>query len=219
MITARPQSLAEEIANSASHGLGFLLALAALPVLIVLTARTGHAPNVVGASIFAVTIVLLYLTSTIYHALPEGRAKKLLLDFDHGAIFLFIAGSYTPFSLGALHGESGWWLVGLIWTMAVFGIAMRWLRWLRHPLWSTGLYLAMGWLVLIVVVPLVQHVPKAGLAWLVAGGLCYTVGVVFYLTDGRVRFGHLIWHLFVLAGTFCHFFAVLGYASGNHVAV
>jgi hemolysin III len=209
----RAQSGTEEKANSLSHGLGFLLALGAAPVLLVATARQGNALNLVGAGVFAVTMVLLYLSSAIYHALPPGRAKHLCGKIDHGAIYLFIAGSYTPFALGALHGAWGWTLFGLIWGLAAMGLALKAFDRLSHPLLSTGLYLAMGWLVVIAAVPLLERVAAAGVAWLVAGGIAYTAGVAFYLTDARVKFGHFIWHLFVMAGTTCHYFAVLWYSA------
>lgn len=210
---SRPQSSTEEKANSLSHGFGFLLALAATPVLIVVTARQGGALNIVGAVVFAVTMVLLYLSSTIYHALSPGRAKRLFAKFDHGAIYLFIAGSYTPFTLGVLNGAWGWTLFGLIWGLATMGLALKVFNKLSHPYLSTGLYLAMGWLVVIAAAPLLERVSTAGLAWLVAGGIAYTVGAAFYLTDARVKFGHFVWHLFVMAGTTCHYFAVLWYAA------
>ncbi len=209
----RPQSSKEEFANSASHGLGLLLAVAAAPILLVATARDGHAANIVGAAVFAATMVLLYLSSTVYHGLPPGRAKDVCGKLDHGAIYLFIAGSYTPFALGALHGPWGWTLFGLVWGLAGLGLALKACDRLRHPLLSTGLYLAMGWLVVIAAAPLLQRVAGAGVAWLVAGGLAYTLGVVFYLTDARVKFGHFIWHLFVLLGSACHFCAVLWYSA------
>ena len=209
----RSQSRPEEFANSLSHGLGVLLALAAAPVLIVAAARQGNALNIVGASVFAATMVLLYLSSTIYHALPPGRAKRLSAKFDHGAIYLFIAGSYTPFALGVLNGAWGWTLFGLIWGLAAIGLALKAFDRLSHPLLSTGLYLAMGWLVVIAAVPLLERVAPAGIGWLVAGGLAYTVGVFFYLTDARFKFGHFVWHLFVMAGTACHFCAVLWYSA------
>jgi hemolysin III len=208
----RPQSLGEEIANSVSHGMALLAALAAVPFLIV-SAWHLSAASLVGASVFGATMVLLYLTSTLYHALPAGRAKRVFLKLDHGAIYLFIAGSYTPFALGALGGPWGWTLFSLVWFMAVLGITLKTFDRLTHPWLSTGLYLAMGWLVLIAVVPLVRHVPTAGVALLVAGGLAYTAGVVFFLLDSRWRYAHAVWHGFVVAGTACHFFAVLDYAA------
>jgi hemolysin III len=209
----RAQSGAEEKANSLSHGVGFLLALVAAPVLIVSAARQGNALNIVGASIFAITMVMLYFSSMLYHALPAGDAKRRCEKIDHGAIYLFIAGSYTPFSLGVLNGAWGWALFGLIWGIAVIGLGLKAFGRLSHPLLSTGLYLVMGWLVVIAAVPLLERVDPAGVAWLVAGGFAYTFGVYFYLTDARFKFGHFVWHLFVMAGTACHFFAVLWYAA------
>ena len=210
--TERPQTWGEEIANSVSHGLGLLAALGAAPVLIV--AASGQtAASLVGAIVFAATMVLLYFTSTLYHALPPGRAKRVFLQLDYCAIFLFIAGSYTPFALGALHGAWGWTLFGLVWALAAVGVVLKSTQRLSHPWASTGLYLAMGWLVLIAAVPLVERVPTQGLIWLVAGGLAYTVGVVFFVLDARLKYAHAVWHLFVVAGTGCHTFAVLGYAA------
>lgn len=208
-----PQSATEEIANSLSHGLGLLLALAAAPVLIVATASRGSTANIIGASVFAVTMVMLYLSSAAYHATPPSRAKQLLAKLDHSAIYLFIAGSYTPFALGVLNGPWGWTLFGLVWGLATLGLMLKAFDKLSHPLLSTGLYLAMGWLVVIAAAPLLERVSTAGVAWLFAGGIAYTAGVVFFLTDARIKFGHFVWHLFVLAGTTCHFFAVLWYSS------
>lgn len=209
----RPQSIAEERANSLSHGIGFLLALVATPVLVIAAARQGNALNIVGVSVFAITMVMLYFSSTLYHALPPGRAKDRCAKIDHGTIYLFIAGTYTPFSLGVLNGAWGWTLFGLIWGLAAVGLALKAFDKLSHPLLSTSLYLAMGWLVVIAAVPLLERVSTAGLGWLVGGGLAYTVGVFFYLTDARYKFGHFVWHLFVMAGTTCHFFAVLWYSA------
>ncbi len=211
----RAQSAAEELANSISHGLGCVLALASAPVLIVVTARQGSTASIVGASVFAATMVLLYLSSTLYHAASPARPgiKRALARVDHGAIYLFIAGSYTPFALGVLEGPWGWTLFGLVWGMAAVGLALKAFDRLANPWLSTGLYLAMGWLVVIAAGTLIERMPAAGLAWLVAGGLAYTAGVAFYLTDARIRFGHFIWHLFVMAGTACHFVAVLWHAA------
>jgi hemolysin III len=208
----RPQSLGEEVANSVSHGVALLAAIVAVPFLFFSASDLGVA-SVVGAAVFATTMVLLYSTSTLYHALPAGRAKRVLLKFDHCAIYLFIAGSYTPFALGALGGPWGWTLFGLVWSIALFGVALKLLDRLSHPWLSTGLYLIMGWLVLIAAVPLVERVPLAGIELLVAGGVAYTAGVVFFVLDSRFRYAHAIWHSFVVAGTGCHFFAVLGYAA------
>lgn len=208
----RPQSLGEEIANSVSHGVALLAAVVAIPFLIVAARQLGIA-GIVGAGLFAATMVLLYLTSTLYHALPAGRAKRVFLKLDHGAIYIFIAGSYTPFALGALGGPWGWTLFGLVWSFAVLGVTLKAFDRLSHPWLSTGLYLLMGWLVLIAVVPLVERVPLPGIALLVAGGLAYTAGVLFFMLDSRLRYAHAVWHGFVVAGTGCHFFAVLRYAA------
>jgi hemolysin III len=211
-MTKRPQSLGEEIANSVSHGVALLATFAAAPFLIASVRHRGVA-SFIGATVFAATMVLLYLTSTLYHALPTSRAKRVFMKLDHGAIFLFIAGSYTPFALGALSGAWGWTLFGMVWSLAAIGIALKTFDRLTHPWFSTGLYLAMGWLVLIAAAPLFEHVPLPGILWLVAGGLWYTVGVVFFMLDSRIRYSHAVWHGFVAAGTSCHFFAVLGYAA------
>jgi hemolysin III len=211
-MTDRTQTLGEEIANSVSHGVALLAAVVAVPFLIVAAADLGAA-NIVGASVFAVTMIMLYLASTLYHALPAGRAKRVFLKLDHGAIYVFIAGSYTPFALGALGGPWGWTLFGVVWSLAALGVALKAFDRLSHPWWSTGLYLVMGWLVLIAAVPLVERVPLPGVALLVAGGLAYTAGVVFFMLDSRVRYAHAVWHGFVVAGTGFHYFAVMGYAA------
>jgi hemolysin III len=208
----RTQSLGEEIANSVSHGVALLSAIVAVPFLLAAVRHLGIA-NLVGASVFAVTMVLLYLASTLYHALPASRAKRIFQKIDHGAIYFFIAGSYTPFALGALAGPWGWTLFGLVWSLAVLGTTLKAFDLLSHPWLSTGLYLIMGWLVLIAAVPLVMHVPLSGVALLVAGGLAYTAGVVFFMLDSRLRYAHAVWHCFVVAGTVCHFFAVLSYSA------
>lgn len=212
-IHKRPQTFAEEMANSGSHALGLLAALVGAPVLIVHAARTGDAGFIVGASIFATTIALLYLASALYHVLPAGKAKRVCRVLDHCSIYLLIAGTYTPFTLGVLRGPWGWTLFGLVWALAVAGVVLKATGRMSHPFLSTGLYLLMGWLIVIAVDPLMDRVPTAGLLWLLAGGLFYTAGVVFYATDSRLRFGHLIWHLFVIAGTASHYFAVFWYAA------
>ncbi len=208
----RPQSPGEEIANSVSHGVGLVAALVAVPILIVAAVRRGGAVGIVGASVFAGTMVLLYLASTLYHALPENKTKRMFQVLDHGAIFLLIAGTYTPFTLGVLRGGWGWTLFGLVWGLAVLGIVLKIVGGIRIPWLSTCLYLGMGWLVLIAVRPLWVRMPLSGLTWLVAGGLAYTAGVAFFAAE-RLRYSHFIWHLFVLTGTCCHFFAVLWYAA------
>lgn len=209
----REQSRAEELANSLSHGLALAAALLGGPYLILQAAKRADAALVVGTSIFCATIIALYLASTLYHALPAGKAKRVFRVFDHSSIFLLIAGSYTPFTLGVLRGAWGWALFGVVWGLALAGIVMKSVGKFNRPIFSTGLYLGMGWLVVVAIDPLLTQVSEAGLRWLLAGGLFYTAGVVFYATDARLRFGHLIWHLFVMAGTTCHFFAVL-WAAG-----
>ena len=209
----RPQTLGEEIANSVSHGLGLVAALAALPFLLWTTAQRGNPLEILGASVFGTSVVLLYLSSTLFHAFPRSRAKRVFQVLDHAAIYLLIAGTYTPFTLGVLGGVWGSLLFGLVWGLAVVGVALKAFDRLSHPLLSTGLYLVMGWLVVIALGPLVERVPLAGLVLLAAGGLAYTAGVFFFATDSRLRYGHFVWHLFVVAGTTCHFFAVLWYAA------
>jgi len=209
----RPQSLGEEIANSITHGAALLGSIAVLPALV-LTAVGHRDPwQLVGGVVFGVTLVLLYLASTLYHALPVCPAKPVLRVLDHSAIYLLIAGTYTPFMLGALRGPWGWALLGAIWALALLGIVAKWTLGFRFPRLSTVLYVAMGWLILIALRPLVTHVALVGLAWLLAGGVCYTAGVAFYATDARLRYGHALWHLFVMAGSCCHVVAVLRYAA------
>lgn len=210
--TDRAQTLGEEIANALSHGLGCLLALASLPILVHYAARDGGAVNVVAASLFAGTMILLYLVSTVYHALPAGRAKAWFNRLDHATIYIFIAGSYAPFTLGVLRGAWGWTLFGIVWGLAAAGVAAKLFNRLRHPLWSTGLYVAMGWVVLVAAVPLFERMSGAGLTWLVLGGLCYTAGAAVFLLDSRVRYAHFVWHLLVIGGSACHFFAALWHA-------
>ena len=208
----RPQSFGEEIASSVSHGVGLLAAAAAIPTLVASAVRRGSVAGIVGASVFAVTVVLLYLTSTLYHALPRNRAKRVFRVLDHSAIFLLIAGTYTPFTLGVLHGTWGWALFGLVWGFAILGVVLKAVGGVRYPRLSTCLYLGMGWLVLIAVKPLWLRVPPAGLFWLLAGGIAYTAGVALFAAP-RFRYTHFLWHLFVLAGTACHFIAVLWYSA------
>jgi hemolysin III len=208
----RPQSLGEEIANSISHGVGLVAALAVMPFLILHAVRTGSGGYLLGASVFAASVWLLYLGSTLYHALPPGRAKRVLRTVEHSAIYLLIAGTYTPFTLGVLRGAWGWSLLALVWTLAALGVFLELAGGLRRPVLSMTLYLGMGWLVLAAIRPLWLQMPPAGFAWLVAGGLAYTTGVGFYLAR-RLRYGHFVWHLFVLAGTGCHFVAVRFYAA------
>ena len=212
-MSKRSQSVGEELANSIIHGAALLGSLAAFPVLLFATAAHGDRWQLVSGAIFGVTLILLYLSSTLYHAWPPGPAKRGLRVLDHSAIYLLIAGTYTPFMLGALRGPWGWSLLIIIWSLALLGILAKCTIGFRLPRLSTVLYLAMGWLVVVAVGPLIKYVSPSGIAWLVAGGLCYTAGVAFYATDGRLRYGHAIWHLFVAAGSSCHFVAVLWHAG------
>ncbi len=211
-IYSRTQSLGEEIANSISHGIGLMAAIAALPILMVAAAKQGDVAAIIGASVFGATMRLLYLSSTLYHALPASKAKRLFQVLDHAAIFLLIAGTYTPFTLGVLYGAWGWTLFGLVWSFAVIGIILKATTWDRFQSLSTYMYLAMGWLVVIAIVPLWNNMPLWGLFWLLCGGLSYTAGVVFFASD-RLPYFHFVWHLFVIMGTTCHFIAVLYYAT------
>jgi hemolysin III len=189
-----------------------LLALAALPLLVWQAARRGGAADIVGAAVFGASLLLLYGTSALYHSLPKGGAKRWFNRMDHAAIYVLIAGSYTPFTLGVLRGPWGWSLFGIVWAAAALGVTVKLLNRLRQPWLSTGLYVAMGWVAVVAIRPMLERMPVAGLAWLVAGGLCYTLGALVFMLDNRVRYAHAVWHLFVLGGSVCHFFAAFGYA-------
>jgi hemolysin III len=206
------QTTAEEIANSISHGIGLGLAITATPILIVAAARGGTAWNVVGVSVFATSMILLYLASTLYHAIPHDRAKQFLRVLDHGAIFLLIAGTYTPFTLGVMRGPWGWTIFGLIWSFAVFGLTMKAIFGARHQWLTVPLYLVMGWLVVIAAPHILFSMPWPALGLLLAGGFAYSGGVLFFRAHS-VRYSHFAWHLFVIAGTAFHFFAVLWYSA------
>ena len=208
----RAQSRGEEIANSVSHAVGLLAAMAAAPVLILDAVQRGGALGVIGASVFSATVGLLYLASVLYHALPPNPAKRVFRVLDHSAIFLLIAGTYTPFTLGVLHEAWGWSLLVIVWSLALGGVVFKAIFGVRYPRVSVGLYLAMGWIAIIVIKSLWLLMPAAGFFWLLSGGIVYTAGVVFYAAE-RVRYSHFVWHLFVLAGTACHFIAVLRYAA------
>jgi hemolysin III len=208
----RDQTQGEEIANSVSHGIGLAAVLVTAPLLIAHAARVGTAQFVVGVSIFMGSAAFLYLASCLYHALAAGPAKEVFRIIEHSAIFVLIAGTYTPFMLGALHGPWGWTLVSLIWVLAVLGVLLKTRSRETHPMLSLALYLGMGWLLVVAVRPLTLHVPRGGLELILAGGLAYTVGTAFFAAE-RLRYGHFVWHLFVLAGTTCHFLAVWSYAA------
>lgn len=207
----RRQTLSEEIANSISHGIGFVGALIAAPFLIFHAATHGDALTVIGTSIFITTAIVLYFSSTIYHATQRNDLKQRLRIFDHIAIFLLIAGTYTPFTLGILRDSIGWTMFGLVWGIAIGGIILKLVAGVKYPKLSMFIYLGMGWIALFAAKDLWLTMPPAGIIWLIFGGLAYTIGIAFYAVP-KFKYTHFIWHLFVLAGTTCHFFAVLWYS-------
>jgi hemolysin III len=198
----------EEIANAITHGIGLLLSIAGFVVLLVLAALRGTAWHIVACSIYGATLICLYTASTLYHAVISPRVKRALRIFDHSAIYLLIAGTYTPFLLVSLRGPWGWSLFGVIWGLALAGVLFKFWFVEHFVILSTAVYIAMGWLVVIAAKPVITHVPFTALIWLLAGGLAYTGGVIFFAAK-RVPYSHAIWHLFVLAGSICHYFAVL----------
>jgi len=210
MSRSRAWTLGEEVAHSITHGVGLLASVTGLVALVILAAATHDPWRITACAIYASTLVLLYAASTLYHALSSTRARHVLRVLDHSAIFLLIAGTYTPFALVLLRGPWGWTLLGIVWGLAALGIAAKAMYGARWPILSTALYICMGWTVVIAVKPLVEHVPPGGIAWLVAGGLAYTGGIAFYAWT-RLRYSHAIWHLFVLAGSVCHYIAVVLY--------
>ena len=208
MSAPAPYPVAEEVANAVTHGLGAVLSVGAGAVLITLAAMFGDVWTVVGASVFVGALVLLYTASTLYHAIPHTVAKARLQTFDHCAIYVLIAGTYTPFLLGGMRGGWGWVLFAAIWGLAAGGVVFKLFFTGRFNLLSTLVYLAMGWLIVFAAGPMRATLPGETIAWLIGGGLAYTAGTAFYLNT-RLRFAHAIWHLFVLAGSVCHFAAVL----------
>lgn len=209
----RPQSRSEELANAVTHGSGLVASLIGLPLLVWIASTRGDPLQIVACAVFATTLVLLYAASTLYHALPTSRAKGIFRVVDHGAIYLLIAGSYTPFTLGVLRGAWGWTLFGVIWTSAIVGIGYKTVAGFRFPRLSTMVYLGMGWVAVVAIGPLSRALSREGLAWLIAGGLCYTAGVIFFVRDQQ-PYRHATWHLFVVAGSFCHYVAVWQCATG-----
>lgn len=208
----RHQTLGEEIANAVSHGAGALLAIAGIPVLVVNALAVGRpAVEVFAVTLFGLSMFVLYLASTLYHALPPGAAKRLFRVLDHSAIYLLIAGSYTPFALGVFMNSWGWAMFTVIWGLAGAGVLLKSLGSV-HPVVSAAIYLGMGWLAVVAIDPLLTELPGAGLAWILAGGIAYTLGVAFFVLDEKLRYAHFVWHLFVLGGSACHFVAVLRYA-------
>jgi hemolysin III len=205
----RTQSTGEELANTISHGIGLVIAMIGTPILLVAAFRHGSVSFLIGTIVFTGTMLLLYLGSMLYHAWPHSPAKSVLQILDHSAIFWLIAGTYTPFALGPLRGVWGWTMLGIIWALAAFGVFMKVTRGaVRHRKLAMTLYLGMGWLALVFIRPLAFAVPLSALLWLLAGGVAYTTGVLFFVNE-RLRYAHFVWHLFVLTGTGCHFAAVL----------
>jgi hemolysin III len=202
--------LKEETVNALTHGLGALLSLGGLVVLVVMASLHGDAWHIVSCSIYGFTLVLLFSSSTLYHSFRSQRVKHIFRIIDHASIYLLIAGTYTPFVLVNLRGRWGWSLFGVIWGLALAGIVFQIFFVSRFRLVQTMIYLAMGWMVVIAIKPLFMHVPRLGLLWLLFGGLCYTVGAVFYLWK-KLPYHHAVWHLFVLGGSVCHYFAILFY--------
>ena len=203
-------SRSEEIANSITHGIGIVFAVCAMAVLAVFASLYGDTWHIVSCSIFGATLILLYVASTLYHAVQRPEAKSVLRILDHSAILVLIAGTYTPFTLVNLRGPWGWSLFGVIWGLAVFGIVIETTRLRRYRAGLIALYVIMGWAVVPAVKPMLENVDRGGLWLLLAGGLAYTGGIVFYLWQ-RLPYNHAIWHLFVLAGSVLHFFAILFY--------
>jgi hemolysin III len=205
----RTQSAGEELANSISHAIGLVGAIIGTPVLLLAALRHANAFFLVGTIVFIMTMLLVYFGSTLYHAWPQTPVKSFLQVMDHSAIFLLIAGTYTPFALGPLRGAGGLTMLGIVWTLALFGVVMKATRGaLRHRKLSMTLYLGTGWLGVIFIRPLALAVPWSAVLWLVVGGIAYTAGTLFFANE-RLRYAHFVWHLFVLAGTGCHFTAVL----------
>jgi hemolysin III len=203
-------SAGEELASAITHGLGALLSIAGLVLLVVFASLEGNAWHIVSFSIFGTCLVLLYTASTLYHSFRSARVKHVFRIMDHAAIYLLIAGTYTPFTLTLLRGGWGWSLFGVIWGLCIAGIVFKVFFIKRFNVLSTIVYLLMGWMIVVAAKPLLEHLPAGGLYWLLAGGVAYSLGTVFYLWE-KLPFHHAVWHLFVLTGSICHFFAVLLY--------
>ena len=204
------QTKTEEIGNATTHAMGALLSLAAMILLIVFAANQNDGLKLASSIVFGCTLLLMYLSSTLYHSLSNPRLKHIFRIVDHASIYLLIAGSYTPFMLVTLKGPWGWTLFTIIWSLAFMGVVFKIFFVHRFELLSTLIYILMGWMALVAIKPIYLHLPTSGIECLVAGGLCYTIGVIFYAWE-RLKFSHVLWHLFVLAGSIFHFFSVLFY--------
>lgn len=203
----RSYSIWEEAAHAISHGLAAVASVVALTVMVAMATLHGAVQHVVAVSVYGASLILLYTASTLYHSIPLPRARKVLHTLDHAAIYILIAGSYTPFALVALDDSSRWWLLGIVWTMATLGVIFKLFFTGRFDKVSVGLYLAMGWLVVFFAEPVMAALSAQGLMWLAAGGVAYTIGAGFYLWRG-LKHNHTIWHLFVVAGSVLQFMAV-----------
>ncbi len=203
-------SLKEEIAHSVTHGIGALLSVVGLTILVIYSSMYGDTWHIISSSIYGVTLITLYTSSTLYHAITVPNVKRFLQKLDHAAIFLLIAGTYTPFTLVNLRGGWGWTLFGIVWSIAIAGMIMELIVKQRYKRVSLGLYLGLGWIVMIAIDPMITHVEAGGLILLLIGGLFYSLGVIFYVWK-TLLYHHAIWHLFVLTGSACHFFAVFFY--------
>ena len=201
-------SLCEEIANSITHGIGIVLAIAALVILTAFAGIYGNVWHIVSVSIYGTTLILLYTASTLYHSIQQPRVKRILRVLDHSAIYLLIAGTYTPFTLVSLRGPLGWWLFGMVWGFALVGTVFQSSLMKRWRAVSLVLYIGMGWAILMAIKPLMVSVAAGGIVFLILGGLAYTTGIIFYVWK-KLKFHHAVWHLFVLTGSILHFFAVL----------
>lgn len=210
----RAQTRAEELANALSHGLAMLLALAIWPSLAAAAQQQSGRAGAIAMAVFCATMVLQYLASTVYHALPAGRAKLWARSIDHAAIFVFIAGSSTPFTLGTMAGAGGVATCALVWALALAGALLKLRRRLTNRRLSTGLYILLGWLALLAASPGLQSLEPSALWWLLGGGAVYLVGTAFFVFDSALRYGHFLWHLFVVAGSGCHVCAAVWPALG-----
>lgn len=204
------QTRLEEIGNASTHALGALLSIVAIILLAVFSAGQNDSVKLVSGIVFGCTLFLMYMSSTVYHSISHPKIKHLFRILDHASIYLLIAGSYTPFVLITLKGSLGWTMFTIIWSLAFAGVLFKLFFVHKFELLSTLIYLLMGWMALLVIKPLYQSLPLGGLAYIVAGGLCYSIGVIFFIWE-RLKFSHVLWHLFVLAGSICHFFAVFLY--------
>lgn len=205
------QTITEELFNAFTHGLGIVLSIIALVALFIPAYNQGDPLKIISSIVYGLSLVTMYTASTLYHSFKLPHIKQALRVFDHSSIYVLIAGTYTPFTLVTLHGAWGWTLFGIIWGLAIAGVLFKLFFTGRFNKLSLAIYLLMGWLVVIAIKPFIAAMPTGGLVWLALGGLCYTVGVIFYILDGKYYLSHALWHLFVLGGSICQFFAVLYY--------